>query len=145
MANNDSVPMSDFPQGLPMRRRSAFTLIELLVVVTIIVVLLALLTPALDKAVEQAERAVCAANKHSISIGSVAYALENKKDLISCRGREVEMSFVTKFDAAYSSRADDKNVDWLAALGTVGLAGSTPVIESDGIPHYVPNKMWYCP
>lgn len=39
----------------------AFTLIELLVVITIIVVLLALLVPALDKAIYQAQLSVCAA------------------------------------------------------------------------------------
>lgn len=125
--------------------RSAFTLIELLVVVTIIVVLLALLVPSLDRAIEQAQRAVCAANQDAVQTGSSTYAIQNRKDLISCRGREVEMSFVPKFDAQYGSRPDDKNVDWLAALASVGLASSSPVIESDGVPHHVPGKMWFCP
>jgi prepilin-type N-terminal cleavage/methylation domain-containing protein len=56
------------------RLRPAFTLIELLVVITIIVVLLALLTPALDKAIYQAELAVCGANLRSIATGAVSYA-----------------------------------------------------------------------
>ncbi len=57
----------------------AFTLIELLVVVTIIVVLLALLMPALDKAIYQAELAVCGANLHGVSAGALAYAFESKR------------------------------------------------------------------
>src|SRR5207253_2093486 len=47
--------------------RNGFTLIELLVVVTVIVALLAMLAPALDKAVYQAELAVCAANLRTIA------------------------------------------------------------------------------
>ena len=42
-----------------MRAQSAFTLVELMVVITIIVLLLALMMPALDKAVYQAELASC--------------------------------------------------------------------------------------
>ena len=52
----------------------AFTLIELLVVVTIIVVLLALLTPALDKAVYQAELLVCAGNVRALGQAASEYA-----------------------------------------------------------------------
>ena len=62
---------------------SAFTLIELLVVVTIIVVLLALLTPALDKAIEQAERAVCAGNVHLFGVAVPQYAMDNRRALPS--------------------------------------------------------------
>lgn len=57
----------------------AFTLIELLVVITIIVVLLALLTPALDKAIYQAELAVCAARLDGIATGTLTYAVDHKR------------------------------------------------------------------
>lgn len=58
---------------------AAFTLIELLVVITIIVVLLALLTPALEKAVYEAEMARCAANMRGVGSGVTMYAAENKR------------------------------------------------------------------
>jgi prepilin-type N-terminal cleavage/methylation domain-containing protein len=60
-------------------RRLAFTLIELLVVVTIIVVLLALLTPSLDRAIYQAELAVCGAQLKGIADGSTLYAMDNTR------------------------------------------------------------------
>lgn len=62
------------------QRPSAFTIIELLVVVTIIVVLLALLAPALDKAVEQAERVLCASNLHHTTAALGQYALDMKRN-----------------------------------------------------------------
>lgn len=46
--------------------RTAFTIVELLVVVSIIVVLLALLSPALDRAVEAGVRANCASQQHAL-------------------------------------------------------------------------------
>src|ERR1041385_9113032 len=62
-----------------MHRRPAFTLIELLVVVTIIVVLLALLTPALDQAIYQADVAMCGAKLHATAGGTIVYAADNKR------------------------------------------------------------------
>src|SRR5688572_5735453 len=59
--------------------RRAFTLIELLVVITIIVVLLSLLTPALDKAIYQAELAVCAANLDGIAAAATVYASGSRR------------------------------------------------------------------
>jgi prepilin-type N-terminal cleavage/methylation domain-containing protein len=57
-------------------KRSGFTLVELLVVITIIVVLLALLTPALDSAITQAELAACGA---TIVTGGITYASANRR------------------------------------------------------------------
>ena len=59
--------------------REGFTLVELLVVITIIVVLLALLTPALDAAIRQAELATCAATIRSLAMGGLQYAADNKR------------------------------------------------------------------
>jgi len=56
-----------------------FTLVELLIVITIIVVLLALLVPALDKAVYQAELAVCGSQLKAIATGGSTYAMENQR------------------------------------------------------------------
>jgi prepilin-type N-terminal cleavage/methylation domain-containing protein len=60
------------------RPNAAFTLIELLVVVTIIVVLLAMLTPALDRALASAESVVCMTNLRNWSMAMKQYTLENK-------------------------------------------------------------------
>ena len=57
-----------------------FTLIELLVVVTIIVILLAMLTPALDKAIYQAELVKCGANLHVTGSALLTYALHNNRN-----------------------------------------------------------------
>jgi len=56
-----------------------FTLIELLIVITILVVLLALLAPALDRAIYQAELAMCATRFHSIATGAQTYAVDHKR------------------------------------------------------------------
>ena len=57
----------------------AFTLIELLVVITIIVVLLAMLAPALDQAIYQAELATCGANQKGIAGGAMNYAMSYRR------------------------------------------------------------------
>jgi prepilin-type N-terminal cleavage/methylation domain-containing protein len=55
-------------------KQAAFTLVELLVVITIIVALLSLLAPALDKAIYEAELAVCASQQRAVAQGLTAYA-----------------------------------------------------------------------
>ena len=66
---------------LPKGRTSkgGFTLVELLVVITIVAVLLALLAPALDKAIYQAELAACAANQKGTTAGILIYAHDFKR------------------------------------------------------------------
>jgi prepilin-type N-terminal cleavage/methylation domain-containing protein len=63
--------------GTPHAR--GFTLIELLVVITIIVLLLALIAPALDKAIYRAELVVCGSNLHGIVLGAQQYAISNAR------------------------------------------------------------------
>ena len=61
------------------RPSTAFTLIELLVVVTIIVVLLALLTPALDKAIYQAELTSCGPTQSGLGRGVLVYTADHRR------------------------------------------------------------------
>jgi len=57
----------------------AFTLVELLVVITIIVILLALLAPAMDQAIYQAELASCAAQVDATLTIGLLYASDHKR------------------------------------------------------------------
>jgi prepilin-type N-terminal cleavage/methylation domain-containing protein len=57
----------------------AFTLVELLVVITVILVLLAMLVPALDQAIYQAELATCAAQLGGVGKGVTVYAVDYKR------------------------------------------------------------------
>src|ERR1041384_5038401 len=58
------------------KSRTGFTLVELLVVISIIVVLLALLTPAIDRAIYQADLATCAARQSSTAKNLSIYAMD---------------------------------------------------------------------
>jgi len=58
-------------------RKKGFTLIELLVVIAIIALLLAILMPALKKAKEQGQRAVCKSNLKNYSLAIFMYTGDN--------------------------------------------------------------------
>ena len=60
-------------------RCAGFTLVELLVVVSIIIVLLALLSPALSRAVYEARLVSCSANQKVLITSAIQYALEGKR------------------------------------------------------------------
>ena len=124
----------------------AFTLIELLVVVTIVVVLLALLAPALDKAMEQAQRAVCGANLNTIHSGAFTYGWDNQRKIFICRQGAVQKAFDAGGQPAGSDGGPGySSVDWVAAMSTVGLASSSPAPVAGGIQRRAPSKAWDCP
>jgi len=64
-----------------MNSRTAFTVVELLVVVAIIMVLLALLAPAIDKALQSTEKVRCAANVQAHYVSVYQYAADQRKQL----------------------------------------------------------------
>ena len=125
--------------------KQAFTLVKLLVVIAIIVVLLALLVPALDRAMEMTLRAVCASHLDAIHTGVASYALSNRQVLIICRGRRVQIAFnPLGVKVQYNSDADAA-VDWPAALASVGLADSVKSRQPRGAVENSPSKVWNCP
>jgi prepilin-type N-terminal cleavage/methylation domain-containing protein/prepilin-type processing-associated H-X9-DG protein len=58
--------------------RQAFTLVESLIVITIVVVLLAMMTPAINRAISHATRARCLATLHAWHMGFHLYAQDHK-------------------------------------------------------------------
>src|ERR1051325_2010409 len=62
-----------------LKSNAGFTVVELLVVITIIVVLLSLLAPAMDRAIYQAELAVCESRLKAIGTGSQVYAMDYQR------------------------------------------------------------------
>ena len=65
------------------RKRTAFTLIELLVVISVIAVLMAILMPALKRAREQGQRAVCVSTVKQLTLCWLMYADDNDDRLVN--------------------------------------------------------------
>ena len=93
--------------------KAAFSLVELLVVITIIVVLMALLTPALDKAIHEAEMTIDLANMRGIATAAGVYAMDHQR-------RYPYREDVQGTDTSASGRVDTGT----AEAGSVG-AGAT--------------------
>jgi prepilin-type N-terminal cleavage/methylation domain-containing protein/prepilin-type processing-associated H-X9-DG protein len=85
--------------------RGAFTLVELLVVIGIIAVLVALLLPALTKAREAANRAVCLSNLRQIGQMMLVYAHDNNGQVvIGTQGNVYQESYHIRRDWAGTIR-----------------------------------------
>ena len=82
----ESVWPSFAASWLRVKRFAAFTLIELLVVISIIAILVSILLPALAKARELANRAVCMANVRGIIQSMITYAQPNNGDFPATAG-----------------------------------------------------------
>lgn len=70
-----------------MRSKKGFTLIELLVVIAVIAILMAILMPALQRAREQGQRAVCLSTLKQLTLAWTLYADENDGKIVNgCTG-----------------------------------------------------------
>ena len=65
------------------KSRKGFTLIELLVVIAIIALLMAILMPALQRAKEQGQRAVCMGTLKQLTLCWIMYADDNDDRLVN--------------------------------------------------------------
>jgi len=66
--------------------RRGFTLIELLVVISVIAILMAILMPALKRAREQGQRAVCQGNLKNLTLAWMLYADGNDDKIVNGAG-----------------------------------------------------------
>jgi prepilin-type N-terminal cleavage/methylation domain-containing protein/prepilin-type processing-associated H-X9-DG protein len=64
-------------------KRRGFTLIELLVVIAVIAILMAILMPALKRAREQGQRAVCLSTLKQLTLAWIMYADDNDDKLVN--------------------------------------------------------------
>ena len=125
--------------------KNGFTLIELLVVVTVIVVLLAMLAPALDKAIDASERAVCATRLHQWGNGITQYWLNNKRKLM-CSVRFGQTNQSPYPNAVWGTsvyKEGEFGIDmmkpYIQGVTVVGVDtnGNVPISKIGGV--------WYCP
>ncbi len=98
------------------KTRNAFTLIELLVVISIIAILISILLPALAKARELANRAVCMANIRGIVQSMVTYAQSNNGTFpVTASRQEPQVNWFNSPVPYYGGYADAANAPGLIA------------------------------
>ena len=134
--------------------RSAFTLIELLVVITIIVVLLAMLTPALDKAIYQAQLTVCGTQCREIASGVTMYASDNRRHypdrgiVSSGQAYASDQAAEIKYTPVVTQRVDQrpilkKALPALSAQLNDPLAGRIDVEDAGSLIVFAPYNLWW--
>ena len=116
------------PRQPVQRWQTGFTLIELLVVIAIIAILAALLLPALARAQQKGQRAVCLSNLRQIGLGFVMY-LNDHDDQFPDR-RDLKTSLPGGYHPWMSWPPSDPRTGWAA----------TSFLS------YCPNwSVWSCP
>ena len=123
--------------------RPGFTIVELLVVVAIIVVLMSLLAPALDRAVDAAEIARCAANLHAWGGAHGQYFLDSRRKLLSAPnhrnfGDHGVLPNHARVRHTTGAEAGDFNLDDIAPYVQGSTRGPRGWVD-----HL--SKVWYCP
>jgi len=137
----------------------AFTLIELLVVITIIVVLLALLVPAMEKAIYRAELTVCASQLRGIGSSVTMYAHEYKRfypyrglegTLNPANGRppNYDQAAEIKYHPAVTDRPFDQRQTLRIAMPNLNKQLSDPLtgyldLEADAEVIFAPYNLWW--
>jgi prepilin-type N-terminal cleavage/methylation domain-containing protein/prepilin-type processing-associated H-X9-DG protein len=127
-------------------RGQGFTLVELLVVVAVLLTLLAMLLPAISRAMEAARRAKCVSNLRQISNGARMYAMANH-GWYPLYGYTGEGGY-TWNDAAGGDEwwLTGNSATHLPDNYRVGLGYQTARANDPRNPQYITNfRVFYCP
>ena len=93
-------------------RSGAFTLIELLVVVSIIALLVSILLPALNRARQAAQAAVCSANLHQAGVALNVYVQDFDDRLPPIRQWPDKYGLVHPFNPPGPNHVQDRKIAW---------------------------------
>ncbi len=111
-----------------MRSKRGFTLIELLVVIAVIAILMAILMPALQRAREQGQRAVCLSTLKQLTLAWIMYYDENDGKLVNAEtGNPPPSNGHVANEPLWCGKC------WSDSYNTKGGARQTRQFQEDGI------------